>query len=739
MAAMTSLSDAAPRAAAPAFVLPLFAATLFLSAALLFAVQPMMAKLVLPLLGGAPAVWNTAMMFFQAALLAGYAYAHLLAQRLRPARQVVLHLALVIAGFLFLPLALPEGWAPPAEGSPVLWLVAVLAVSVGLPFVAVSATAPLLQAWFARSGHAAAADPYFLYAASNLGSILALLAYPLAIEPALPVSAQRLAWTGLYGLLVLLIALCGWRAGGRPLPAPAAEAEAAPPRVAEIGRWVLLAMAPSSLLLGVTTFITTDVASAPLFWVVPLTLYLLSFVIVFARRPWLRHDWLVLLQPFVFIPLGIFYTFGTTGRLALVIPLHLVAFFIAALVCHGELARARPAARHLTAFYLWMSVGGVLGGIFNAILAPLLFNGVWEYPLAIVLAAALRPRLSEGRRSLDLALPILLLAFLMAPSVIGEPLAHLALPGQIVFFALAGMAVYAFQGRPLRFALGVGAMLAVGFIGSGTQTLAQGRSFFGVYRVESDESRGLVTLVHGTTLHGGRLADPERMLMPITYYNPAGPIGDVFALARPPARIAVIGLGTGTMACWTRPGDTLAFYEIDPAVVALARDTRYFAFLAGCAPEAQIVLGDARLKLAEAADGDYDRILVDAFSSDAIPIHLLTREAIALYMRKLAPDGILVLHISNRHLSLVPVVAALARDAGLVAVRREDESTAEGAHTMQRTRSDFVALARRPETLAFLAHGGDWQALEAGEAGRVWSDDYSDIVGALRLWRRRSE
>jgi hypothetical protein len=738
MGPMISVTDAAPREAGTAFALPLFAATLFLSAALLFAVQPMMAKLVLPLLGGAPAVWNTAMMFFQAALLAGYAYAHLLAKRLRPGWQVALHLAVLAAGFVFLPLGLPEGWPPPTDASPILWLVAVLAVSVGLPFLAVSATAPLLQAWFARSGHPAAADPYFLYGASNLGSILALLAYPLAIEPTLPVSAQRLAWTGLYAGLVLLIALCGWRAGLRPLPPPPAEADAAPPRAAEILRWVLLAMAPSSLLLGVTTFITTDVASAPLFWVVPLTLYLLSFVVVFARRPWLRHEWMVALQPFVFIPLGIFYTFGTTGRLAFVIPLHLAAFFIAALVCHGELARARPAARHLTAFYLWMSVGGVLGGVFNAILAPLLFDGVWEYPLAIVLAAALRPRLAEGRRSLDLALPILLLAFLMAPALIGEPLAHLALAGQIVFFAVAGMTVYAFQSRPMRFALGVGAMLAVSFVGSGTQTLAQGRSFFGVYRVEHDASRGLVTLVHGTTLHGGRLTDPERILMPITYYNAAGPIGDVFALARPPARIAVIGLGTGTMACWTRPGDTLAFYEIDPEVVALARDNRYFAFLAGCAPEARIVLGDARLKLAEAPDAEYDRILVDAFSSDAIPIHLLTREAIALYLKKLAADGILVLHISNRHLALAPVVAALARDAGLVAVRREDESSAEGAHTFQRTRSDFVALARRPETLAFLAHGAEWHALEAGSEEPAWSDDYSDIVGALRF-RRRSE
>jgi hypothetical protein len=732
MGGMTSAAETASSQRGRAAVLPLFAATLFLSASLLFVVQPMMAKLVLPLLGGAPAVWNTAMLFFQGALLAGYAYAHLLVRHLGPRLQVGAHLAVLAAGFLFLPLGLPAGWSPPPDASPIPWLLALLGVSVGLPFLAVAATAPLLQAWFARSGHPAAADPYFLYAASNLGSILALLAYPFLIEPALPVSLQRLAWTGGYAALCALIALCGLGAGGRALPpAPAAD-EAAAPSAREQARWVALAFAPSSLLLGVTAFITTDLASAPLFWVVPLTLYLLSFVVVFARRPPLRHAWMLALQPFVLIPLGIFYTFGTSGRLLLVIPLHLLAFFLACLVCHGELARARPAARHLTRFYLWMSLGGVLGGAFNAIVAPLAFPGIWEYPLAIVLAAALRPRLAPGRRSLDLVLPLLLLAFVLVPVLAATPFGDFGLPGRLLYFALAGMAAYAFRLRPVRFALGVGALLAVGLIGGDNDVLYQERSFFGVARVEADEARGLVTLVHGTTLHGGRLTDPERVLEPITYYSAGGPIGDLFDFTRPPARIAVVGLGTGTMACWTKPGDTLAFYEIDPAIVRIARDRRYFDFLAGCAPEARIVLGDARLELAKAPDDAYDRIVIDAFSSDAIPVHLLTREAFALYLRKLSPDGILVVHISNRHLDLAPVVAALARDAGLAAVRRNDESTAEGVHTLRRTRSDFVALARRPAALAFLAHRPGWEEVDTAHAGRPWTDDYSDIVGALR-------
>jgi protein-L-isoaspartate O-methyltransferase len=301
------------------------------------------------------------------------------------------------------------------------------------------------------------------------------------------------------------------------------------------------------------------------------------------------------------------------------------------------------------------------------------------------------------------------------------------------------MAAYTFRLRPLRLALGIGAFLAVSLLGGDNKTLFRERSFFGVARVEADEARGLVTLVHGTTLHGARLTDPEHVLEPITYYSAAGPVGDVFNFARAPARIAVVGLGTGTLACWTRPGDTLTFYEIDPAIVRIARDTRYFSFLAGCAPEAPIVLGDARLELAKAADAAYDRIVVDAFSSDAIPVHLLTREAVALYFRKLAPGGILIVHISNRNLDLAPIVAALGRDAGLVAMRRDDQSTAEGAHSLRRTRSDFIALARSPEALAFLARRPGWHALDAAHAGRPWSDDYSDIVGALRWGKSESE
>jgi hypothetical protein len=439
------------------------------------------------------------------------------------------------------------------------------------------------------------------------------------------------------------------------------------------------------------------------------------------------------LQPFVFIPLAIFYTFGSTGRLHLVVPLHLLAFFVAALVCHGELAARRPGPRHLTEFYLWMSFGGVLGGIFNAIVAPLAFNGVYEYPLAIVLAAALRPKSADGKLRWDIILPLLLLGFILAPYFVGEPLAHLGTLGQVVFFGIAGMAIYAFSARPLRFALGIGALLVITFLSAGPTVLDQTRSFFGVYRVEHDPSRGLINFVHGTTLHGGRLDDPERRLETITYYNPAGPIGDIFDKRLPPVRIGVTGLGVGTLACWTKPGDGIVFYEIDPAVLQIAKG-KWFHFLDECGDNPPVILGDARLKLQEAPNATFDRIIMDAFSSDAIPVHLLTREAIQLYLQKLAPGGWIIVHISNRHLSLVSVVAALAKDAGLVAVRRADDSTAEGVHSLQRTRSDFIVMAREPQDLEWLAHRPGWFGLdvEALADKRVWTDDYSDIVGALR-------
>lgn len=729
-------------------MLPLYALTLGLSALLMFWVQPLYARLALPLLGGAPAVWITAMLFFQAALLAGYLYAHLSVRWLGLKRQSLLHGVLLLLAFVALPVALPEGWAPPAGGMHAGWQIGLMAVGVGLPFFAVSATAPLLQRWFAHAGHARSADPYFLYSASNIGSIAALIGYPLLFEPAMRLGEQGRAWTGGYALLVLLIGWCGlilWRRFvAEPPGAEGAELELS----SDIswrrrGMWVLLAFAPSSLMLGVTLHLSTDVAAVPLLWVVPLALYLLSFVIVFARRPLLPHRWMLIFQVPVLVLLAA--TMSWSHNLLWVeLLIHLEAFFIAAMVCHGELAARRPAALHLTEFYLWMSVGGVLGGMFNALLAPVLFDSVLEYPMMVVLVALLRPwRAGRGRRdiALDLVLPGLLALLMWLSSGLADGGYGIAI-SMAVFAAAVGLALLlAWRGRPLRFALGLAVLMIMaplalkqqGFVGLGeSDTIHSERSFFGVNRVTAMETpvRAHI-LIHGTTVHGAQSQDENARKTPLTYYHPDGPLGQVFQ-AFPFwrfNRVGAVGLGTGAAACYARPGQNWTFYEIDPVVERIARDERFFTYLADCALEADIVIGDARLSLQAAPEGSFDLLILDAFSSDAIPVHLLTREAFAMYRRKLAPGGVIMVHISNRYLDLEPVLGRITVETGFFGVTQyHDEGTNE---VMLRYPSIWVVMARSPDDIIELAPDPRWQPLRGADAP-LWTDDYVDIVGALR-------
>ncbi|MDH3229710.1 MAG: spermidine synthase, partial [Alphaproteobacteria bacterium] len=581
-------------------MLPLFTITLGLSALLLFWVQPLYARLMLPLLGGAPAVWITAMLFFQAALLAGYLYAHLSIRWLGLKRQSLLHGVLLLVAFVALPVALPQGWTPPVEAMPAGWQLALMAAGIGLPFFAVSATAPLLQRWFAHSGHADSANPYFLYGASNIGSIAALLGYPVLAEPALRLGQQGLAWTGGYAVLVLSIGLCGyamWRRHVTDPPGAQGEGLTLSPDIDWRRRlwWIALAFAPSSLMLGTTLHISTDLAAVPLLWVLPLTLYLLTFVIVFARRPLLPHKRMLALQIPALIVLAVVMSWDITGPWGEIL-IHLVAFFFIATACHGELAARRPAALHLTEFYLWMAVGGVLGGLFNAVLAPLLFDTVLEYPLLIAAVALLRPwNAIGGRRAL--ALDILQPAGLAA--------AALALPfafdygpddnGRAVVAVTFSLAVgitigFALIDRPLRFALGLGVLLAAGpvvlaqtgFAGEyHRKTLLRERSFFGVHRVMlQSEPADAHVLLHGTTVHGAQFRDPELRSQPLTYYHRRGPLGAVFR-SFPPwrfLRVGVVGLGAGATACYAQRGQDWTFFEIDPTVVRIARDARYFTY-----------------------------------------------------------------------------------------------------------------------------------------------------------------
>ena len=715
-----------------------FAGTMLLGAFLVFAIQPMFARMALPLLGGAPAVWNTAMVFFQSALLAGYAYAHCLSRSFGPRGQIAGHLSLLAVASLSLPVAIGADWHPPAGGASILWLIGLMAWTIGLPFLAVAATAPLIQKWFAGSAHPAACDPYFLYGASNLGSVLALVSYPLLVEPSLTLHEQGLLWAAGYGALALTITGCAlvvWRGGSAQAIAPAPSGL---DQRAGIGwprrlRWLFLALVPSGLLLAVTTHITTDLAAVPLLWVVPLALYLLTYVVAFARRPWLRHPWMVKTQPFVLIPLVLLFTWNLPFWVGL--PLHLAGLFVSALVCHGELARQRPRAEHLTEFYFWMAMGGALGGAFTSLLAPLLFEGVFEYPIALVAACLLRPTLLPGRRILDFALPVGVGILIAARSgALDVGLRDFGTIGVLLVFLPSALALYALAERPLGFGFGIAAALAAALLAADLHSVAaRERSFFGVYTVKRDPA-GYHLLVNGTTLHGAQRVDPAGWREPLTYYHREGPLGQLFsALGARSHTIGAVGLGVGTVACYRRPGQRWTFYEIDPLIERIARDERYFHYLSECAPDAEIRSGDARLTLQATPQAAYDLLILDAFSSDAIPMHLITREALALYLDKLAPGGVIAWHVSNRNLDLAPIVGDLAADAGVVAWLQSDQpSRAELAG--YRTPSLWIALARHPEHLAALVADPRWTQLQGRPDARPWTDDFSNLVSALR-WR----
>jgi len=720
-------------------------AAIFLSAALLFAVQPMFTKMVLPRLGGAPQVWSVAMVFFQAALLAGYGYAHLLT-RLAPGRMsVLIHLAVMIVACFTLPLAVASGWGrPPAVGE-AFWLLGLFTVSIGPPFFALAANGPLLQAWFARTDHPAAKDPYFLYAASNVGSFLALISYPVAIEPLIRLGDQSRLWSVGFLVLILLIAGCGyllWRAGDHA-PSAAAEgaADAAAPTWRDAAIWVGLAAVPSGLLIAVTAHISTDVAAVPLLWVLPLALYLLTFVIVFSRRTIIPHWLVVAVQPAFIIGLVALIIFEPLKVIVGVIAVHLAVFFICALVCHGELARRRPAPRYLTSFYMWMSLGGVIGGISAALAAPYAFNWIAEYPILIALAVLCRPGLALPKSRLEqvaffgaLAVAtIALIAFRVFDVDMDEKIYHWVVAALLMVTVL-------FWSDPLPFAAIVAfVLLSNHFIFEQTGAISI-RSFFGVHKITESSDGRFRLLTHGTTLHGGqRIRDAEGNDLPgrpdpMMYYYPGSAITQVLDAARAragrPIRYAVIGLGTGGLACSAQPNETVHYYEIDPMIIRIARDSKLFSYISQCQPNLPIILGDARLTLAEAPDGSYDAIIMDAFTSDAIPIHLLTREAMATYLAKLSPQGIVTIHVSNRHLELASVVAGVAGANGAVARVSESADVTED-DAEYKFLATVVAVARKDEDFGPIAQSDHWELQEPDPEQWVWTDDYSNIVGSV--------
>jgi SAM-dependent methyltransferase len=741
-------------------VVILFTTSVFLAAALLFGIQPMVAKSLLPDFGGGSGVWTASMLFYQTVLIAGYIYAHLLLTRVRRRLQFGLH-TLVLVG------ALAAGWlfdepTPPARASefPMAWLLAQLFLVSGLPYFAIASAGPLLQGWFARTGDRRAGDPYFLYAASNAGSLVGLLAYPFIFEPALGLDRQRLLWLGLFAVFGLLAMVCLRRTRAdrfAEMAAAARTAEAPPIATRRRLWWIYLAFVPSATLLAVTAHITTDIASFPLLWVLPLGVYLLTMIAAFSGHAVTIAG--VTARPMVLAVIAALVVLVADSGDDHTTPLWaglLVQFVLLAAVGlygHARLAADRPHPARLTEFYLLMSVGGALGGLFNGIVAPLVFNDAYEYHAALLFALLMLPAAVRASgvaprafwRS-RLVIPAAAFTWLLLAGLVSgrieDPTTRLLLwlipPGVLVYMGwrdrLAASGALAF---PLL-ALLLDAVM-------NPSVMHQERTFFGVHRVEriTETDTGLIfhRLLHGTTLHGIQLVGhPELEFMPRTYYHPAGPagaaVGVVHDLRPRRARMALIGLGTGAMAAYARENDETITMEIDPAVLRIATDGRYFTHLLAASGTLDNRLGDGRLLLERSeAMGEprFDLIVADAFSSDAIPTHLLTREAIRLGLDRLRPDGVLLIHISNRHLDIWPVLHATADAEGVDALLADDQGNTGRLAAIENIRyaSTWVAMSRSPQTRQALIEA-NFHDVDPHRVVRPWTDQYSNLLSVLK-------
>jgi hypothetical protein len=736
-----------------------FVLAIGLGSALLFVIQPMCARMVLPYLGGSPGVWTTCMLFFQAGLLAGYLNAHA-SGRMGVRKHAAFHLVLLGCAAIFLPPFIGRPAELENTESPVFWLLASLVAAVGLPYLVLASSAPLLQVWFARSAPETRADPYFLYAASNAGSLVGLLAYLFVLEPLIGIRLQSYVWSGCFGLFVVLTTICAaifWKqetpernqAPTKSSRGSKAKKVASIPR-ATIARWLFLAFVPSSLLLSVTVHLTADVASLPFLWVVPLGLYLMTYVLAFSARGSGKQGFWTQRLPVAVLVVALVLLSEGTEPLLLIIILHLLGLFWIGMAGHGELARSRPPVEQLTSFYLCIAVGGALGGVFNALLAPAIFNRLAEYPVALVLAcfipAIATPRAeqagsSPGQRTRDFLLPALL-ALLVCGLIFVDRRVGLP-PGPSssgLIFGLPLVICYTFSGRPIRFGLGIAALFLGGSLYPGVYGEADRRvrSFFGVHRVTRDAQHR--TLVHGNTVHGLQSLDPARRREPLAYYTPSGPVGELLrALSKGDPRlksVAVLGLGAGALAAYARPGQTWTFYEIDPAVVQIARqDFTYLRDATSRGARIEVVPGDARLQINRARD-QYGLIILDAFSSDSIPTHLFTSEAFAIYRDRLSENGILAIHYSSRYFDLRPVLGSLANAVGApaAAIYREDLWITDEDKRAGKAPSKWaIFLQTASEPVMPVLAGAGWLLIETNGSAPAWTDDHANILGALRI------
>ena len=723
---------------------------MFLSALLLFWIQLVIAKMLLPRLGGTPAVWNTCMLFFQVVLLAGYSYVLMTTAWIGVRKQAVLQIVLLLLSALYLPFTLAGDFGSvAARNNPAIWLFVYLLSAIGLPIFVISTTSPLLQKWFSRTDHPSANDPYFLFAVSNAGSLVGLLGYPFLLEPSLNLSVQNRLWVVSYAVFAVLSLGCGvvlWRKARAVEIEEAAvvESEREPQLSLRRGLyWVLLAFIPSSLLFGVTSYITTEIAPTPLLWTIPLALYLVTFILAFARRQFAYERLTTYALGGLALLLTLVLATSATEPTGPIVLLHLAFFFVAAMLCHHRLASDRPSAARLPQFYLWVAVGGMLGGLFNTLIAPVIFDTIVEYPLLVVLACLIRRRNDNEEdtsrdRLFDVILPAGMglltatLALLVSRYDVSEAAAI-----AVVFGVPLILINHRFRHRPVRFALALGAVMLAGVVYAEThnRTLHVERNFFGTLSVRNDPASATRALYHGNTIHGRQFVNPSRECQPLSYFHREGPLGQIFrAFNASPAspNVAIVGLGTGSMAAYALPDQYWTFYEINPAVISIAQASGHFTYLQKCAAgPTNIVLGDARLQLQNAPDQHYGLIVLDAFNSDAIPVHLMTREAIALYTSKLAPGGIVAFHVSNRSLKLDDVLAALVGQNGFVGVGIVD---AKQDRVTGKDPSEWVVMGSRSLAFELMTRNPRWRPLQIRSESHAWSDDFSNVLRVFRWY-----
>ncbi|KAF1079869.1 MAG: hypothetical protein GQF41_3767 [Candidatus Rifleibacterium amylolyticum] len=761
----------------------LYSGCIFLSAFLLFLVQPMIGKMFLPWVGGSSAAWNTCMFFFQALLLAGYGYTHLSLSRLGVKKQSFLQFPLMLLALLFLPFIYSN--SVPVPEDPSLWLLVQLLKTIGLPFFVIAGIAPLLQVWFANTGHIRSQNPFFLYAASNTGSLFALLAYPTLLEPSFDLATQTRIWTGGYLLLTILMALCYAQTKKSEAGSDTSEnteSKAQPPATRTILFWVAAAFVPSSLLLAVTQYVTTDLVPVPLFWIIPLMIYLITFIVAFSENLAPRALTFSRVSLLVILSFLSLYLFVEINFFWFSVVVHLFTLFSVAMFCHCAIAERKPAVSHLTSYYLWISFGGVLGGFFNSLVAPLIFSDYLEYPLLIVLSCLIIDRFNNsqsesagenaGKAFLPGTLSALIGFYIFAAIIyfsnlnLPEQIFHLATyfgyditaPGLKAFleflarnhgtirqslFALSAIipAFVLMKRYRVSFTPLVAVVLLMIFIYNIGQhkIIRRYRNFFGVKKIFFDTEANLRHLAHGSTVHGKQSLKEALREEPLTYYHRRGPLGDIFALpmfGKDNLKVAIIGLGVGSMAAYSRTGNEFVFYELDPQVVEIAQNTGIFSYLKDFAHNCRVETGDGRLKIMQAAPKYFDMILIDAFSSDAVPIHLLTVEALQIYLDRLKDTGLIAVHISNRYLNLQPNLQALAKEHNLYQTFIADNYfDPEEPANYERSPAEYAIFTRDQSIVNYLSRvsGDTWAPIKDWPEFRAWTDSHSSIFPLLNF------